>query len=69
MDLRLFMVPRTSRHAKPLPILPRHLPMRLQILQRNLIIPAATRATLVPAPTLTSPRCATLTARMLRSAA
>lgn len=63
------MIPRTSRHAKPLPILPRHLPMRLQILQRNLVIPATARAALVAAPTLTGPGRAALAARVLRGAA
>jgi hypothetical protein len=62
------MVPRTSRHAKPLPILPWHLPMRLQILQRDFVVPATARAALVPAPALTGPIRAALAAGMLRSA-
>lgn len=40
VDLRLFMVPRTSRHAKTFPIFAGHLAMCLQILQRDLVVPA-----------------------------
>lgn len=42
--------------------------MRLQILQRNLIVPATAQAALVPAPALVGPRRATLTTGVPRSA-